>query len=64
MSRRHGFKLIAAGSLCAAAATLFPGQAMAGSINPSTFNASIAIGDTVTVVKRSSPTWVAAWWTS
>jgi len=52
MSRRHSFKLVAAGSLCAAAATLFPGQAMAGSINPSTFNASIAIGDTVKIVKK------------
>ncbi len=52
MSRHHGFKLIAAGGLCAAAATLFPGQALAGSISPSTFNASIALGDTVKVVKK------------
>ena len=52
MSRRHSLKLVAAGTLCAAAATLSPGQAMAGSINPSSFNASIAIGDTVTVVKK------------
>lgn len=52
MPRHHGYKLLAAGGLCAAAATFCPGQAMAGSINPSTFNASIAIGDTVTVVKK------------
>jgi hypothetical protein len=52
MPRHHGYKLLAAGGLCAAAATLCPGQAVAGSINPSTFNASIAIGDTVTVVKK------------
>lgn len=52
MPRHHGYKLVAAASLCAAATTFFPGQAMAGSINPSTFNASIAIGETVTVVKK------------
>ena len=52
MKRAHGFTMLAAGSLCAAAATLCPGQAKAGSITPSTYNASIAVGDTVTVVKK------------
>jgi|GEM_PF-1856121 len=52
MLRHHPFKLVAAGGLCAAAATLCPGQAIAGSISPSTFNASIAIGETVKVVKK------------
>jgi len=51
MSRHHGLKFIAAGSLCAAAASFCPSQALAGSISPSTYNASIAIGDTVKVVK-------------
>ena len=52
MSRHHGFKIVAAGGLCAAAATFFPGQALAGSINPSTYSASIAVGETVKVVKK------------
>jgi hypothetical protein len=52
MLRHHFSKLVAAGGLCAAAATLCPGQAIAGSISPSTFNASIAIGETVKVVKK------------
>ena len=52
MLRRHGYKLVAAGGLCAAVATLCPGQAMAGSISPSTYNASIAIGESISVVKK------------
>ena len=52
MLRHHPSKLVAAGGLCAAAVTLCPGQAIAGSITPSTFNASIAIGETVKVVKK------------
>ncbi len=51
MSRLHGYKLVAVGGFCAAAAAFCPGQAMAGSISPSIFNASIALGDTVKVVK-------------
>ena len=51
MRRHHGFKQVAAGGLCAAMAALYPGQAFAGSISPSTFNASIALGDTIKVVK-------------
>jgi len=52
MLRHHASKLVAVGGLCATAATLCPGQAIAGSISPSTFNASIAIGETVKVVKK------------
>ena len=52
MPRHHGYKLLAAGGLCAAAATLCPGQAMAGSITPSTYDATIAIGDSIKVVKK------------
>ena len=51
MSRLHGYKLVAVGGFCAAAAAFCPGQAMAGSISPSIFNASIALGETVKVVK-------------
>jgi len=52
MLRHHASKLVAAGGLCAVAATLCPGQAIAGSISPSSFNASIAFGETVKVVKK------------
>jgi|688.fasta_scaffold121822_2 hypothetical protein len=52
MLRHHAFILVTAGGLCAAAVTLCPGQAIAGSISPSSFNASIAIGETVKVVKK------------
>lgn len=52
MLRHHASKLVAAGGLCAAAVTACPGQAIAGSISPGTFNASIAIGETVKVVKK------------
>jgi hypothetical protein len=52
MLRHHPSRIVAAGGLCAAAAILCPGQAIAGSISPGTFNASIAIGETVKVVKK------------
>lgn len=52
MLRHHPSRIVAAGGLCAAAAILGPGQAIAGSISPGTFNASIAIGETVKVVKK------------
>lgn len=52
MFRQHPYRLVAAGGLCAAASVLSPSQAVAGSITPGTFNASIAIGETVRVVKR------------
>ena len=52
MLHHHPSRAVAAGGLCAAAALLCPGQAIAGSISPGTFNASIAIGETVKVVKK------------